>query len=88
MIIKIINFILSPWWKKDPYSEYYWNKEKTTGYTLIELLSFLWIIPLVILTFGFEVSNNKFKDNCKIVFLLVFYSIVFSLIFMNNRIFT
>jgi hypothetical protein len=79
MIIKILNFILSPWYKKEESSEYYWNKEKTTGYTLNELVSFLWIIPLVILTFGFEVSNNKFKDNCKIIFLLVFYTIIFNL---------
>lgn len=78
MIIKILNFILYPWWEKEEDSEYYWNKEKTTGYTLNQLFSFLWIIPLIILTFGFEVSKSKFENNCKIIFLVVFYTIVFN----------
>ena len=76
MFIKFITFILSPWWVKDPYSKYYYNRKRTVGYTFSELVSFLWIIPLVILSFGFTVSGNDRENMYKALFLGIFYSIV------------
>lgn len=76
MFIRFINFILSPWWIKEPHSNYYWNRKRTVGYTLYELVSFLWIIPLIILSFGLTVSNNKYRDNCLSMLLGLFYALI------------
>lgn len=76
MFIKFINFILSPWWIKDPYSNYYFNKKKTVGYTLYELVSILWVIPLYFISFGLIISDNKSRDNCLAMFLGFFYAVI------------
>ncbi len=69
LISKIINFILSPWWFKESYSKYYINKKSGTGFTLYEMVSFFWQIPLVILSFGFKNSESESENWTKGLFL-------------------
>ena len=78
-----VNFLISAWYEKVPNSNYYKSKKNSHKFLLREILLSLWAFPLVILSFGFEKSKNKYIDNLKGFFLVLFY-VVFIIYFLEK----